>query len=160
LAAVRAVLVRPESGANVGAVARVVRNTGLSGLDLVAPCDYRTVECWRTAWGAQEVLESARVFASLREALAGTSLALAFTGKRDRGAPIDDVRDAAQVVAEAASDAAVALVFGCETAGLTREEMALCGRRAPISTRTQIPLRNKVLTIMVFRNNFEQRNCI
>ena len=44
MARVRVVLVRPETSANVGACARVVRNTGASGLDLVAPGDWRTVE--------------------------------------------------------------------------------------------------------------------
>ena len=50
--AVRVVLVRPETPQRRGA-ARVVRNTGLAGLDLVDPGDWRTVECWRTAWGAR-----------------------------------------------------------------------------------------------------------
>ena len=64
MARVRVVLVRPDSAVNVGATARVVRNYGLRGLDLVSPGDWRTVACWRTAWGAQEVLEEARVFPS------------------------------------------------------------------------------------------------
>jgi len=52
MARVRIVLVRPESAANIGACARVSRNSGAEGLDLVAaPGDWRTVECWRTAWG-------------------------------------------------------------------------------------------------------------
>ena len=37
VARVRVVLVRPETSANVGACARVVRNTGAAGLDLVEP---------------------------------------------------------------------------------------------------------------------------
>ena len=44
--------------ANVGAVARVMSNTGLTRLVLVAPGDFRTVECWRSAWGAHDVLET------------------------------------------------------------------------------------------------------
>jgi len=59
------VLVRPEVPANVGAAARTIRNTGLEGLSLVAPGDWRTVECWRTAWGAHDVLEQAHVFDDL-----------------------------------------------------------------------------------------------
>ena len=85
MARVRVVLVRPETSANVGACARVVRNTGASGLDLVEPSDFRTVECWRTAWGAHEVLEEARVFDQLDAALAGVSLAVALHGTAARG---------------------------------------------------------------------------
>ena len=85
MAQVRVVLVRPESPGNLGAVERVVKNTGLAGLDLVSPTDWRTVECWRTAWGAHQVLEQARVFGSLPEALADCQRAFAFTGRRDKG---------------------------------------------------------------------------
>lgn len=133
MARVRVVLVRPETPANVGACARVVRNTGAQGLDLVAPCDYRTVECWRTAWGAHEVLEQARVFDGLAAALAGASLVVAFTGRRrSQGPPLVDVEDAAAEVQGLAKTAVAALVFGPETNGLTNDELALCGRVATI----------------------------
>src|SRR5262249_42395368 len=103
------VLVRPESPANVGAVARVVRNTGLDGLRLVAPGDWRTVECWRTAWGSQDVLERAEVFPDLGSAVADAHQVLAFSGRRDRGVPFLDVREAAARAARAS--ATLRLVF-------------------------------------------------
>lgn len=146
---VRVVLVRPEAAANVGAAARIVRNMGLQGLDLVSPCDWRTLECWRTAWGAPDVLEQARVFEDLAGALAETTLAIAFTGRRDRDAAIDDVRDAATLVARLAPDEAAALVFGPESAGLTRQEMALCGQRAAIPTCPDQPSLNLSHAAMV-----------
>ena len=71
MARVEVVLVRPESPANVGAAARAVRNAGLHGLVIVEPGDWRTVECWRTAWGAHDVLEQARVAPDLASAVAG-----------------------------------------------------------------------------------------
>jgi TrmH family RNA methyltransferase len=99
----------------------------------VDPGDFRTVECWRTAWGAHEVLEEARVFDELRGALAGVALAFAFTGRRRAdGPPLADVRDAAAELRGLAPDAAAALVFGPETSGLTNAELALCGRAATI----------------------------
>jgi TrmH family RNA methyltransferase len=132
VARVRVVLVRPETSANVGACARIVRNTGAAGLDLVAPGDWRTVDCWRTAWGAHEVLEEARVFEDLGEALAGTAMAVALTGRRHSGAPVVDVREAAAAIAGLGSGEVAALVFGPETAGLTNDEIACCGRAAAI----------------------------
>lgn len=143
------VLARTENPANVGAVARIVRNVGFAGLDLVAPGDWRTVECWRTAWGAQDVLEQAREHPDLAAALAGTTLAVAFTGKRDRDALVDDVREAAAAVAACGPDDTVALVFGSESSGLTREEMAACGRRATISTDPGQPSLNVSHAVMV-----------
>jgi tRNA/rRNA methyltransferase len=137
MARVRVVLVRPESPANVGASARVVRNTGSDGLDLVAPGDWRTVECWRTAWGAQDVLESARVFPDLAPALQGTVLAVALSGRRGAGSDSADIREAAEDIASLTRDETAALVFGPETSGLTNDELALCSRRARIPAHPQ-----------------------
>jgi tRNA/rRNA methyltransferase len=139
MARVRVVLVRPESPVNVGASARVVRNTGSDGLDLVAPGEWRTVECWRTAWGAQEVLESARVFPDLAQALRGTAVAVALSARRTAGSTPVDIREAVLETASLAPDEAVALVFGPETSGLSNEEMAQCGRRARIPSHAGQP---------------------
>jgi tRNA/rRNA methyltransferase len=142
VARLRVVLVRPETSANVGACARVVRNAGACGLDLVAPGDWRTVDCWRTAWGAQDVLEQARVFPDLGTALAGVAITVAFTGRRHPEAPAADVRDAAAAIAGLGREDAAALVFGPETTGLTNEELALCGRSATIPAHQDQPSYN------------------
>ena len=146
---VRIVLVRPETSANVGACARVARNTGAAGLDLVAPGDWKSVESWRTAWGAQDVLEQARVFPDLGAALAGCARVVALTGKRNRTAPPMDVREAAQEIASLGEDESAALVFGPETSGLTIAELALCGRTAIIPTHPFQPSLNLSHAVMV-----------
>lgn len=140
---------RPETSSNIGASARVIRNTGLEGLDLVAPGDWRTVECWRTAWGAHEILEEAKVYPDLARALAGSHLTVAFSGRRERAVPQDDVRDVAAATAVLAADDRVALVFGPETTGLTRDELALCGRRAQIPSHPAQPSLNLSHAVMV-----------
>ena len=139
---VRIVLVRPEGPANIGASARLVRNAGLSGLDLVAPGDWRTVECWRTAWGAQDVLEQARVFPDLGGALADSALAVALSGRADHGALVLDVREAVAGVATLGEGEVASLVFGPETSGLTADELARCGQRATIPTHPRRPSLN------------------
>jgi TrmH family RNA methyltransferase len=141
--------VRPEVPANVGAAARIVRNTGLEGLSLVAPGDWRTVDCWRTAWGAHEVLEEARVFDDLAAALADAHLAIAFSGKRERGREPLDVREAAAEAAALAEGERAALVFGAETSGLRVDEIALCGRRALIPAHPDQPSLNLSHAVMV-----------
>jgi TrmH family RNA methyltransferase len=139
VARLRIVLVRPETSANVGACARVVRNAGAEGLDLVAPGDWRTVDCWRTAWGAHEVLEEARVFGDLAPALAGASMTVGFTGRRPNGPPAMDVREAAAAIGELGRDAVASLVFGPETNGLTNAEIACCGSCATIPSHSAQP---------------------
>ena len=143
------VLVRPETAANIGAVARVIRNTGLAGLDLVAPGDWRTVECWRTAWGAHDLLEGARVFDDLKGALGDASVVAALSGRRDSGPPVLDVRDMAAEVATLDDGVRAALVFGPENTGLTDGEMALCGRRVRIPSHPDQPSLNLSHAVMV-----------
>jgi tRNA/rRNA methyltransferase len=139
MARVRVVLVRPENPANIGACARLVRNAGAHGLDLVAPGDWRTVECWRTAWGAPDVLESARVFPDLPSALEDTALAVALTGRRVAGPAPLDIREAVEEIAALERGETAALVFGPETSGLTNEEVACCSRRARIPSHPDQP---------------------
>jgi TrmH family RNA methyltransferase len=133
----------------VGAAARVVRNTGLEGLDLVAPGDWRTLECWRTAWNAQDVLEQARVFDDLGSALQGSVLAAAFSGRRGDAVPALDVRELAAQVAALPRQDGVRLVFGPEASGLTLSEMALCGVRAFIPSHPAQPSLNVAQAAMV-----------
>lgn len=142
MARVRIVLVRPENAANIGACARVIRNSGAGGLDLVAPGDWRTVECWRTAWASQEVLEEAREFPDLASALEGAALAVALSGRRAAGASPVDIREAAQAIGSLGPGEEARLVFGPETSGLANDEMACCGRRAFIPSHADQPSYN------------------
>lgn len=135
---VAVVLVRPETSQNVGAVARVMKNTGLRDLRLVDPGDWRTIDAWRSAWGSHEILESAREFETLEAALADTSVAVALSGRED-DVVVNDVRDAVDDIAREGATGPAALVFGPEGSGLTLEEMALCGRRASIPCHPDQP---------------------
>jgi TrmH family RNA methyltransferase len=149
LVPVRAVLVRPTSPANVGAAARAVRNTGLQGLDLVAPGDWRTVECWRTAWRAQDVLEQARVFDTVQASVAEATYVVGLSGRPPAGAPALEVRDMALEVAALGPHDRVALVFGPETSGLDDVELGMCGRRAFIPSHPAQPSLNLSHAVMI-----------
>jgi TrmH family RNA methyltransferase len=143
------VLVRPEAAANVGAAARVIRNAGLTGLDLVAPSDWRTLESWRTAWGAQQVLEQAREFADLEAAVSASSLVAAFSGRADSGVAPSDVRELASDVAALGPAEQASLVFGPESSGLSSGEIALCGRVVRIPAHPDQPSLNLSHAVMV-----------
>jgi TrmH family RNA methyltransferase len=142
------VLVRSGSAANVGAAARAIRNGGLDALALVAPGEWRTVECWRSAWGAHELLERASVHEALADAVAGSALVAAFSG-RESDAPVRDVRELAAAVAGLRADETASLVFGPESSGLTRAELALCGTRAVIPSDPGQPSLNLSHAVMV-----------
>jgi TrmH family RNA methyltransferase len=149
MAVVRVVLVQPESPGNIGASARAIANTGLAGLDLVAPCDWRTVEAWRMAWRAEDVLEQARVFDSLEEAIADARYTAGFAGRTGMRVEPITVRDLAREIAALGSESRVSLVFGCESKGLSERQLLNCHRRVSIPSHPNQPSLNLAQAVMV-----------
>lgn len=128
-------MVQPSHPGNVGSAARAIKTMGFQDLVLVDPKfpDVTTQpEAIALASGAVDVLERARVCATLDEALAPVTLAFALTARvRDLGPPPCDIRQAAELAAAhiASPDAGcTAVVLGTERAGLTNAQIALCHR--------------------------------
>jgi tRNA/rRNA methyltransferase len=114
---------------NIGAVARVMANFGLSDLRLVSPRDgWPQSRAWASASGAEWPLEDAKVFDRLEDAIADLNLVLATTARpREAVLPVTDVRGAAARLAEvSAAGQAIGLLFGGERAGLVADDIALC----------------------------------
>ena len=149
MARVRVVLNRPESASNVGAVARVISNTGLAGLDLVQPCDFRTVESWRMAWRSEDVLEQVRVFDDLESARVSAVYVAGFAGREGKKIEPITPRQMAAEIASLDEDAEAAIVFGCESRGLTEEDLGLCQRRVRIPSHPSQPSLNLAQAVMV-----------
>jgi TrmH family RNA methyltransferase len=127
LSNIRIVLARTSHPGNIGAAARAMKTMGLSQLCLVDPAVFPNSQAEAMASGATDVLERATVCATLAEALAGTTLALGVSARRrDIVAEILSPPEAAGRLLAEADAAAVALVFGNETSGLSNEELALC----------------------------------
>lgn len=124
---VRIVLVQTSHPGNLGAVARAMKVMGLSDLVLVDPKCGIDDEAQARASGAVDVLESARICASLDEALADTVLAAACTSRRrDLPHSAFTPRQAAPDMLSMAQHGKVAVVFGSETFGLSNEQLMKC----------------------------------
>ena len=77
------VLVRPQLGQNIGKAARAMLNFGLTEMRLVAPRDgWPNPDAGPAASGADIVLEQARVFDTVQEAVADCSQVFASTVRR------------------------------------------------------------------------------
>lgn len=77
----RVVLVEPMYDGNVGSVARSMKNFGFDQLVLVNPCQIDDFGM-AMASHAKDILEKAKVVATLEEAVNGASLVVGTTGKR------------------------------------------------------------------------------
>lgn len=127
-AAIRVVLVGTQHPGNIGSAARAMKTMGLSRLHLVAPERYPHAEAGALAAGAGDVLEAARVHATLAEAVADCGLVLGCTA-RSRRIALDELAPAAaasRAVDAASGGHAVAIVFGRERTGLDNDELQLC----------------------------------
>lgn len=126
----RVVLVRPHFPGNLGAVARVMANFGLSDLVLVAP--YTTPdhpEARRLATHGLAVLDGSRTVSELGEALADCVLTAATSGLTAGLAKRGMIGTPAEVLPhllEAAAGGPVGLVFGPEPHGLSNDEIGRC----------------------------------
>jgi TrmH family RNA methyltransferase len=121
---IRIVLVAPSHPGNIGAVARAMKNMGLTQLVLVRPRQFPDPEATARASGADDVLSGARSVASVAEALEGCGFVTATTSRdRDQYFRVVDVRVAAARIVSEAQRAPVAVVFGAERTGLTNEEL-------------------------------------
>jgi tRNA/rRNA methyltransferase len=147
--ATRIVLHRPQSAENLGAVARVMKNFGLSRLAVVAPPAWSgaprgggggtagedvLARARRTARKASDLLEAAEIRRDLREALGPATWVCGTTSRAVEGRPSLDPRALAGEVARRISGGEVAVVFGEERRGLSDAELALCHAVCTIPT--------------------------
>lgn len=122
------ILVEPQLGENVGACARAMRNFGLADLRIVRPRDgWPNDKAAAAASGADDVLDSARLFDSAAAAAADLAFVLAATARpRDMAKDVLSPRQAARRMRSlAAAGSRPGVLFGGERAGLANDEVAL-----------------------------------
>ncbi|BAI88619.1 MULTISPECIES: RNA methyltransferase [Arthrospira] len=134
LTTIRIVLVEPAGALNVGSIARVMKNMGLTQMVLVSPhCDPMSCEAKTMAVHAQDVLESAQIVDSLPQALIGCQKAIATTA-RDRS--FDRTLEHPRTTLPWLLQSPAALIFGPEDRGLSNTELNYAQRivRIPSSS--------------------------
>ncbi|WP_297479544.1 RNA methyltransferase [Thermococcus sp.] len=143
------VLVEPEGPANVGMVARTMKNFGLSRLVLIKP--NVTEESYRYAVHARDVLENALVLENFEEALELFDLTVGTTGKPGRGfipyrAPLYpwELRETLN-----GYPGKVGLFFGRESIGLKNEELEAMDLVVTIPTSEDYPVMNLAQAVAI-----------
>jgi tRNA/rRNA methyltransferase len=137
----RIVLVATTGALNLGAVARVMQNFGLTDLWLVNPqCNRDSLEARRMAMHGDQVLAHAQIVADLPTALADCQWVVGTAGRISQGdlAVVDPITSMAQMRDFQQS----ALVFGTEDRGLSNSELQYCQQVMRIPTDDSYPSLN------------------
>lgn len=122
------ILVAPQMGENIGAVARAMYNFSLVDLRLVSPRDgWPNQAAYPMASGADYILDKAMVFDSLQEAIADLHYTVASTArKRELSKSILTPRDmAVRLNDHQNSGLKTGIIFGPERSGLENDHIAL-----------------------------------
>ncbi|HLH40570.1 MAG TPA: RNA methyltransferase [Bryobacteraceae bacterium] len=130
------VLVAPRNPLNIGAAARAMSNFGFTDLRLVNPYEVAFREA-RSAVKSQKILENAREFPTLAEAVADCSLIVGTTsrGRRALEHPLRRLELGGRLIKKHAGPAA--LLFGSEKFGLSNADMSHCHWLLRIPTREE-----------------------
>ncbi len=146
----RFVLFEPSHPGNVGAAARAIKTMGFSDLVLVNPACRIDADATARSSGALDVLQNARVFDSLAEAVQGCGLVVGASARRRRLAwPELDPRECAATVVESSRTKPAAIVFGPERAGLKNAEMDLCNALVYIPSNPDYSSLNLAMAVQV-----------
>jgi TrmH family RNA methyltransferase len=145
---IEVVLVSPRNPLNIGAAARAMANFGFSRLTVTAPYEPHWREA-QSAVGAEDLLKNAKVFSTLREAVTGCTLVVG-TGTLTQRKPEQPVVRLPEIFPHIfpllpethEANGRVAVVFGPEKHGLTRDDLSYCNLLVEIPTDQRQPSMN------------------
>ena len=147
---IRIVLVGTTHPGNIGAVARAMKNMGLSDLRLVQPKVFPHEEATARASGASDILERAVVTGTLAEALEDcVYVAGASARSRTINWPSMGPRDCAERLIMESANGPVACVFGPEKTGLHNDDLDLCHTLLTIPTDPGFSSLNLAMAVQV-----------
>ncbi|MCL4438507.1 MAG: RNA methyltransferase [Candidatus Thermoplasmatota archaeon] len=141
---VSVILVAPKYGGNIGAVARLMRNYGLSDLRFVSPPEIGD-EAMARAMNGKDILLNARRYGNMQDAIDGfrivaaTSSAITLDDRKFRRLPETPAKFWKRALK---TDGNIALVFGREDDGLRNTEIEMCNSFIHIPSNPEYPVLN------------------
>ncbi len=156
------ILVEPQLGDNIGAAARAMANFGLSQLRLVKPRDgWPNRRAWVAASGANRILDEARLFDTVEQAIADLTYVLATTARaHDQAKPVVGPEEAARLMApRIAAGETVGILFGRERYGLENAEVALADRIVTLPVNPAFASLNLAQAVLVMAYEWFKLAC-
>lgn len=157
---IRIILVNTTHPGNIGAVARAMKNMGLSQLYLVKPKVFPDPEAVFRSGHAADLLEKAVLTETLDEALEDCGLIIG-TSARERKIPwpLYNARESAEKAVAEATTHKVAILFGREDRGLTNDELQKCHWHLNIPTNDEYSSLNVAAAVQVVAYELRMAAC-
>ena len=142
------ILSRPSQPENIGAVARSMKNTGFRHLRIVmdSPLD---PAAYVTAVHAEEILDTARIFSNLDEAVQDLDMIFAATAKPRKNFPLLSWPEAETKMLGFPIEIRIGLLFGNERTGLTSAELRRTNFRFQIPQAVRQPSYNLAAAVLL-----------
>ena len=127
-----------------------MKNMGLGRLILVDGCSPLHMNAYKLASGAEDILERAEEFPTLREAISEMGCVVGMTSRvgKERN-PLLTPKALMKKLLPLSAKNSIGLVFGSESEGLTNEELSLCHLYVGIPSSPSFPSLNLAQAVMV-----------
>lgn len=147
------ILVKAAVPENIGAAARALNTMGFSELRLVNPKNYPSEKAYWLAHGSSGILDQAKQFTSLAEALADVDFSVATSANKSRSArqdliPAHELKK--HILKKGSSVNRLGIVFGSEESGLSNADMKLCHLQSYIPIAKTFPSLNLSQAVMLY----------
>lgn len=152
------ILVEPAVPENVGAAARAIKTMGFSSLRLVNTKAHIDEKAAWLAHASNEILENAKEFPTLKEAIKDIDWIIGTSAKKRRVNedyyPSNKLNEL--IEAKSGTIKNLAIVFGREESGLTNDELKLCDIVTSVPMKTTYPSLNLAQSVMVYAYTLSQ----
>ena len=164
---IKIILVEPQLSENIGTVARAMLNFGLESLYIVSPKqNHLSVKAIRASAGANGVLENAKIYTNIEDAISTTSYVLACTvRKRDMVKPYCGPEELSNIFNILNRKSSVGIMFGREKSGLTNEHVSFADMILQIPTNPKFSSLNLAQAVAIIAseinridNKYDERN--
>ena len=155
---VEIILCDTQDGANIGSVCRAMKTMGLTHLTLVTDRIYDDERVRTLALHAYDLYENRREFTDLEDAVRDSVLSVAATRRTGKGRKTSRVSP--EELAEhinGMGDGKISVVFGCESNGLSDEQVKACSMVVTIPTSDRFPSLNLSQAVQIICYSLFQR---
>ena len=147
------ILVRPQLGENIGAVARSLKNFNFENLRLVSPRDsWPNKSATYTAVEAKDVVHKAKVFQNIDQAVADLDYVFATTSRsRSVNKKIIDLSKAIKIIKkQSIHNKKTGIFFGPEASGLSNDDLINANYLVNIPTSNKFKSLNLSHAVTIF----------